>query len=126
MRERATIKLDKPLVTHEGPLSEIILQEPTFEEYMIYGDPWTIAEGKEGTPFAVENMDVIQQYLALCLVQPADPALLQQASARVARRVKDKLLSFFRPDAAAGEASETSPTTSPSEASGSSQTGSSA
>ena len=125
MRERKIIKLDKPLVTHEGTVNEIIIQEPTFDEFMAFGDPWTWAQGSEGTPFAVENTEVIKQYLAVCLVQPNDPALLTQSTARVARDVKEKLLSFFRVSGEDKEGSETSPTTSSSGASASAQTGSS-
>lgn len=121
MREQTIIKLKTPILMHDGPVSEIILQEPTFEEYMTFGDPATWAAGEGGTPFAVENMDVIRQYLSVCLVQPKDPALLQQASARVARQVKEAILGFFHPGAAENEASAKAPTTSPSEASASNQ-----
>lgn len=115
MRETATIKLATPLVTHSGSLNQIVLREPTFDEYMSFGDPYTVAASASGHPFAIENPDVIRQYLTVCLVEPKDPALLAQAGARVAREVKDRLLGFFQavtaqPDADSG----TTPTTSPS------------
>lgn len=109
MREQKTIRLAKPLTTHEGPISEIVIREPSFDEYLTFGDPWTVAAtgSDERTAFAVENIEVIKQYLQVCLVKPQDPALLSQAGARVAKDVKEALLGFFRPDAAAGEGSAT-------------------
>lgn len=114
MRRTVTINLATPLVTHDGALKRIVLREPTFDEYLEFGDPYTVAAGAGGTPFAVENVEVIKQYLSICLVEPKDVALLSQAGASVAREVKDKLLGFFQPAGEAAAASGTSPTSSPS------------
>lgn len=119
MRETIVIPLSKPLRAHGGEsIKQIVLREPTFDEYLDVGDPYTFAASNEGTPFAVENADVIKRYIELCLVEPKDSLLLKQAGARVAREVKEKLLAFFRPGATADEASVTSETNSPSAASG--------
>jgi len=112
VRETVTIKLAKPLVTHNGPLSRIVLREPTFDEFLSFGDPYTVAGSAEGAPFIIENVEVIKQYLTVCLVEPKDPALLSQAGARVAREVKQALLGFFQPAGEAGEDSATSETNS--------------
>lgn len=112
MREIITIPLAKPLVTQAGSISQIVLREPSFDEYLQYGDPYVVAGAKDGTPFGVENVDVIRQYLSVCLVEPKDPALLSQAGARVAREVKDKLLSFFQPAAASDKKLDAAPETS--------------
>jgi hypothetical protein len=114
MRRTISIPLDAPLTTHDGPLKQIVLREPTFDEYLELGDPYTVAAGASGVPFAVENVDVIKKYIAFCLVEPKNPALLSQAGANVARALKETLLSFFQHGGAAAEASATSPTTSPS------------
>jgi hypothetical protein len=113
MRERVTISLKTPLKAPEGPVSQIVLREPTFDEYLSIGDPYSIAYTDAGTPFAVENLENIRRYIAHCVVEPKDPATLQQASAAVAREVKKALLGFFQSDEES-EASVTSPTTSPS------------
>jgi hypothetical protein len=119
MRETIVIPLSKPLRAHGGEsIKRIVLREPTFDEYLSLGDPWTIAASNDGAPFAVENTAVIKQYIDLCILEPKDTLLLNQASARVARQVKEKLLAFFRPDATADEVSGTSGTSSPSPASG--------
>jgi hypothetical protein len=119
MRETVTIKLAKPLRDHSGgAITQIVLREPTFDEYLSFGDPYTVAGAADGTPFGVENMDVIRSYLKVCLVEPQDYGLLDQANARVARQVKEAILGFFQPDAQAAAASGTSQTSSPSAASG--------
>lgn len=110
MREQITIPLRKPLKTPEGEVKAIIIREPSFDEYMAFGDPYTVAGSADGTPFAVENADVIKQYFAVCLVQPKDPALLSQAGAVVARTVVRKLLSFFQDAETDSEGSGTSQT----------------
>ena len=121
MRETITITLATPLATQAGPIKQIILREPSFDEYLEFGDPYVVAGTKEGTPFGVENVEVIKKYLTICLIEPKDPALLSQAGARVAREVKDKLLSFFQPAAPAAADPATSETNLPSENSGSDQ-----
>lgn len=118
MAETKTIKLKTPLKAPGGPVHEIVMREPTFDEYLTYGDPYTVAGSRDGTPFMVENAEVIGQYIRLCLVEPKDPATLAQGNARLARKVKDAVLGFFRPDDQEDEASVTSQTNSPSEASG--------
>lgn len=114
MPETAIVRLKKPLQAPEGEVNRIVLREPTFDEYLTHGDPYSIAFAADGTPFSVENVDVIKKYISACLVEPKDPAILHQAKAGIARELKNALLGFFQPDAATAEASATSGTTSPS------------
>lgn len=110
MREKLTIELANPLRSPQGDVTKIILREPTFDEYLSFGDPYSVAYTESGVPFGVENPEVIRRYMFACLVEPKDPATLQQAGASLARDVKNKLLSFFQPAEAVIEGSETSPT----------------
>ena len=110
MRERKVIKLQSPLRAPEGPVSQIVLREPTFDEYLSIGDPYTVAYTDDGSAIPLENTENIKLYIAKCLVEPKDPAILQQAGAIVAREVKQALMGFFRPDEAESEVSETLPT----------------
>jgi hypothetical protein len=119
MKRTVTIKLDTPLVTHDGPLKHIVLREPSYSEYLELGDPFTVAGSRDGQAFMVENQEAIRGYIKLCLVEPKDPALLEQATALVARDVKEGVLSFFRPADPAGEVSATLATNSSSVDSGS-------
>jgi hypothetical protein len=113
MRERVSIDLKTPIQGHEGKIDKIVLREPTFDEYLAFGDPYNIAYTESGVPFAVENPEVIRRYIEACLVEPKDSALLAQAGAMVARDVKNKLLGFFQPGDRT-EASASSATNSPS------------
>ena len=103
MGETVTVNLKTPLISPEGEVKRIVIREPTFEEYLTEGDPYTIAASQGGIPFMVENADVIKRYMTICLVEPKDPAILLQCKARVAKEIKEKFLSFFRPDDADGE-----------------------
>jgi hypothetical protein len=124
MREHITIPLKEPLKGPNGvTITKIVLREPTFDEYLAFDDPYTVMASREGTPYVIENLESIKNYIARCLVEPADPALLSQAGVRVGQQVKRAMLSFFQPDAPAEKgskdgASKTRQTTSSSAASG--------
>lgn len=119
MQETIVIPLSKPLRAHGGEsIKQIVLREPMFDEYNNIGDPWMIAASKDGAPFVVEDREIIKQYMNLCIIEPKDRLLLSQAGARVAKQVKEKLLTFFQPDASTEQVSGTTPTNSPSVASG--------
>jgi len=110
MGETITIKLKKPLEEPGGLVHEVVLREPTYDEYLVHGDPYTVARSAGGLPFITENAEVIATYIRICLVTPKDPQILRQGKARLGKEMKEALLSFFRPDEAEGEASGTSPT----------------
>jgi hypothetical protein len=110
MRKTITIKLTEPLKGHSGPIDKIVLREPSFSEYLEHGDPYTLA-GSGGSVFMVESPEVIRKYIDLCIVEPNDAALLEQAGARVARDMKREFLaSFFEDAGGASAASEKSAT----------------
>lgn len=122
MREKVVIQLKKPLRSPQGDVHQIVLREPTFDEYLSHGDPYEVAYTSDNVRFAVEQTEVIKRYIGVCLVEPKDPATLAQGGAWLAREVKEALLGFFRRDNQEspdeGEASGTSQTTSPSPGSG--------
>lgn len=104
MGETVTIPLKTPL---KGPnnvlIKQIVLREPTFDEILSLDDPYTVGVSPGGVPFVVENADVIRRYVQICVIEPADPALLSQAGMHVARKVRQAVLGFFQPDDAAKE-----------------------
>lgn len=107
MGETLTIKLKKPLISPEGEVRQVVLREPTFDEYLVHGDPYTIARSVTGIPFMVENAEAIAAYIKVCLVEPKDPAILHQGKAKLAKEIKDHVLSFFHPDVPTDEDSAT-------------------
>jgi hypothetical protein len=112
MAQQITIPLDKPLVTHDGEIREVILREPTFDEYLDLGEPYTVAQTHDGTPFAVDNVETLRAYLRVCLVKPSNPDLLNQGGYRLAREVRKTIFGFFRDGGEDNENSKTSPKTS--------------
>lgn len=116
MRKQEVIPLRTPLRTPEGEVRQVVLREPTFDEYFTIGDPYNIAYTQTGTGFAVENAENIRRYIDVCLVEPKDPAILVQGNAQLAREVKRVMLGFFQPADEADSDSETSETGSPSAA----------
>lgn len=121
MAETVTIPLKTPIKGPNGALfKEIVLREPTFDEVLDHDDPYTVAVSPGGIPFVVENHEVIRSFVGICLVSPTDPALLRQGGMHVARKVKQAVLGFFRPDAAGSAGSKNLRTKSRSPASGAS------
>jgi hypothetical protein len=112
------IPLNPPIKGHKGQVREIVLREPTFEEYLRLGDPYIFVPVAGGTAFPSESAEVISQYIDILVVEP-ERLLLAQCGFKVAREIKEAVLGFFLPDAAESGDSPISPTTSPSEASGS-------
>lgn len=111
-----TIKLadhgTKPLVGHEGLISEVELSEPSYDLYQELGEPRQFFFGPNDVPVPIEDKDVIRQYIERCLVRPTDPAILAQGGIRLGRALKTAMLGFFRFGDEADEASTTSPTSS--------------
>ena len=113
MAKTVTIVCDTPLEAHEGKkITQVVLREPTMEQYFQYGDPWTIALSENGVPFSIENGETISTYVKLCLVEPKDQALLNQGGIALAKKIKRVILDFFRDGASASEGSANTPTSS--------------
>lgn len=116
-----TIPLDEPIISHGEPIREVIVREPTFQEYLRIGEPYTIAQTPEGAPLVVENLDAIRGYVEACVIQPKDQLLLEKAGFRVARKLRGTVMSFFLPGGPATEGSLSSPKNSSSPGSEASQ-----
>lgn len=106
------IKLSTPITGHDGPIHQVVLREPRFEEYREIGDPFIVAQTADGIPYMVEKTEAIRQYEELLLVEPRTAALLSQGGWRLARDIRQAVLGFFLQGDEAGEDSKTSPTTS--------------
>ena len=116
MSKTVRIPLAEPVPSHNGPITQIVLREPTYDEYVSCGgEPYSIGESEGGALFTIEKPDVIWAYAEACMVEPKDPLLLTQQSPgswRNAREVRKAILGFFQGPAAATETSQTSPMTS--------------
>jgi hypothetical protein len=97
MPKKVTIKLDKPITGHGGPITEIVVREPTYAEYVQHGDALIFVPLPTGGFFPSENLEVISAYMKICVVGP-DEIILSQGGMDLARRIKDAVISFFLPD----------------------------
>jgi hypothetical protein len=111
------IPVSPPLTTHQGLVNYITVREPTYDEYQDHGDPYIWVPIKGGSAYPSENEQVIKAYAAI-LVVDVDALILRHGGFRLARSIKEAILSFFLPDAAESEDSQTSQTNSPSAATG--------
>lgn len=113
MSKPVRIPLIEPIDGHDGPIREIVLREPTYDEYISCGgEPYTIGQSEEGALFSIEKPEVIWAYAQACIVTPKDTLLLSDADWRVAREVRKAVLGFFQAPGAGNATSPTSPTTS--------------
>lgn len=108
-----TVKLDKPIVGHGGVVTKAVVREPTYAEYMQIGDPFLIGLSESRIPFFIEDAAVISKYCEILLVEP-DALIIEQGGMELAKKIRAAVKSFFRDGDEAGEASATSPTSSPS------------
>jgi hypothetical protein len=108
------IKLAKPIVGHGGSITKVVLREPTFDEYLRFGDPFTVALSPGSKiPFMVEDHGAMAAYAELLLVEP-DALIVRQGGFELAREILRGVRSFFHDGSEAAEGSETSQTSSPS------------
>jgi hypothetical protein len=109
MGKRTEIKLATAIKGHGGPITTVIVREPTFSEYLQYGDPIIWVPLPSGGAFPSENLDVVSAYMRICVVEP-DALLIEQGGLDLARKLKDAILGFFLPVSEEAAGSTTSPT----------------
>jgi len=91
-----TIQLEKPIVTHEGPVANVTLREPQFAEIMKFGEPFSRGYATDGTVvYSAENTDAIKGYIEALVQQPVDGLLLRQCGIVDSLRLKDAVIDFF-------------------------------
>lgn len=101
---QVTVKLSTPIRGHGGDIAEIILREPKYRDVISLGEPSAFARSDGGMVFSAEREGVVEGYIARLLVEPKDPALLDQLSIADTLKLKEAVYGFF---AAAREANST-------------------
>ncbi|UDL95507.1 hypothetical protein LGH83_04600 [Lichenihabitans sp. PAMC28606] len=115
MAKEIRIPVPEGLVAHGVVTHEVILKEPTYEDYLDLGEITTLGKAPDGTLFSVQNSEVLRSYIAKCLVHPKDPIILGQGGLKLARAIKGAVQGFFQDEPSKDEPSPTSPTTSSSD-----------
>lgn len=98
-----TITLLEPI---EGPgpsrdqltvsITQVILRSPKFPDIMQLGEPAAFARSEAGLIFQAEKDDVVSAYITRLLVEPKDPALLNQLGLADALQLKEAVFDFFK------------------------------
>lgn len=98
-----TITLLEPI---EGPgpskdastvqITQVVLRPPKFPDVMEYGEPAAFARSEGGVLYQTEKDDVIVSYMRRLLVEPKDPALLNQCGLADTLQLKETIFGFFK------------------------------
>lgn len=122
MAKTISVKLCHPFPGHGGSVTEVVLREPTAEEFFELGEPRTTIFAADPTTThlktasqtvemkQVDNGPAIKKYLEKCVKSPDALLLFTSLSLADAMQVKESLLSFF--DLALAAASATPATSS--------------
>lgn len=103
MGKTVSIPVSPPLKGHHGQIDHVIVREPTFDEFLQYGDPFVYLPLSEGTLFRSDNTEVLAAYADVLVEEPKDKLLLRQGGLKLAREIRYAVLSFFLPAAEAKE-----------------------
>ena len=95
MAKTTRITLTAPLLTHDGPVSEIVLREPRGIDFFALGEPVVVTRDEAGTLYYVENSATIAAYVERCVTEPVTPAALKGLALSDAIAVKAAVLDFF-------------------------------
>jgi hypothetical protein len=97
MSNSVTIELSAPITGARGPVSQITLREPKYNDVMTLGDPTAFAQGANGMVYSADKDDVIKAYIERLLVNDngADPLLLGQLNLTDTLRLREAVQNFF-------------------------------
>jgi hypothetical protein len=99
MPKTIEIPLETPLKGHGGNVTKVVVREPTFEEYVRFGDPYILVPMEGGGYYPSEDRKIIESYMGVCVTEP-DILICRGGGFALARQIKDAILSFFLPASA--------------------------
>lgn len=92
---QTVIKLINPIEGPETQIKQIVLREPRWPDVMRLGEPSAYAQSDGGMVYTAEKDDIVQAYVQRLLVEPKDPALLEQVSLADTLQIREAVFSFF-------------------------------
>ncbi len=104
-----TVQLDEQITTHQGIVTSVTLRQPTYEDFLEFGEVYSYVRTPGGTIIPSENTEAIRAYIERLVVLPVTPLLLSNASLKTARAIKGAVVGFFLGESSKGEDSEKSP-----------------
>lgn len=104
-RPEKRVPLSRAYAIHGEAVREIVLKEPTWDDYAELGELFEAQPGPGGTRLVVENREAVKAYVERCVgnIQPSELGMLGLADARALRSA---LIGFFH-----NEPSSTPPST---------------
>jgi hypothetical protein len=82
---------EQPTVT----ISQIVMREPRYPDIMALGEPRAYGRSEGGVMFTSEKEDIVEAYIRRLVIEPKDPALLNQLGLADTIQLKDMLFDFF-------------------------------
>ena len=107
-----TVPLRRPIKDHGGLVHAVVLREPTWDEVMTHGHPYSVHVSPEGAQIVVENHAAILAYAEACVVEPSSALCLSALGLHDTFAVRQAILDFFRTAEPGVADSNTSPETS--------------
>lgn len=92
---KKTIKLATLVELFGKKITEIQLREPNGGEYVRLGDPRVLVRSQTGSGYFVEQNDVIEKYLDVCIENEGGAAIMSLLTLEDAMAVKMEILDFF-------------------------------
>lgn len=93
-RPEKRVKLSRIYAIHDKPVSELVLKEPTFDDYGALGEPVEVQTGAGGVRLVIVNNEVVRGYIERS-VDGIDPANLGLLGLPDARALREAILGFF-------------------------------
>lgn len=90
--------IEGPGATKEQPMvqiTQVIMRPPKFPDIMMLGEPRAFGRSDGGVMFTSEKEDVVDAYIRRLVIEPKDPALLNQLGLADTMQLKDALFDFF-------------------------------
>lgn len=116
MTKPVRVDLIRPVPTHVGERMFLEFREPTWDDIMPVGEPYTVHPTQDGDGIVVENNEAILHLAEQCVMAPADGLSLTKLGVSDTVKVRRAIIRFFLPAVEAGAASNTSSTNSASSA----------
>ena len=93
-RPQKRVKLSRIYAIHDKPVGELVLKEPTFDDYLELGEPVELHQGAGGARVVVVNHEAVRGYIERS-VEGIDPANLGLLGLADARALREGILGFF-------------------------------
>lgn len=93
-RPEKRVALSRVYAIHGAAVREVVLKEPTWDDYAEFGEIFEAQPGPGGTRLIVENREALKAYVERCVdnIQPAELGMLGLTDARALRTA---LIGFF-------------------------------